>query len=184
MAGPGAGFLLAGVVFVAFWLFYPEIAFLELALLFPIPLHWAAPGAAIEFPPEIIEFIFRQLLWVNIYWGLVNLLPIWPLDGGQVCREICEAYRLRQGLRLSLQISLYTAAGFAGLALIEMMMKKPLIPYLTLGGTLFPVLFFGVLAYNSWQLLQFVIRAGPDWHEQEQERREPWEQDADSWKRG
>ena len=29
-----------------------------------------------------------DMLWVNIYWGLVNLLPVYPLDGGQIAREL------------------------------------------------------------------------------------------------
>ena len=29
-----------------------------------------------------------DLLYVNILWGLVNLLPIYPLDGGQIAREL------------------------------------------------------------------------------------------------
>ncbi len=32
------------------------------------------------------EQIVRMLLWVNIAWSGVNLLPIWPLDGGQLFR--------------------------------------------------------------------------------------------------
>ncbi len=32
-----------------------------------------------------------MLLVINLFWGLFNLLPIFPLDGGQVTREVCEA---------------------------------------------------------------------------------------------
>ncbi|MBI4747584.1 MAG: hypothetical protein HY774_03805 [Acidobacteria bacterium] len=32
--------------------------------------------------------MFVDLLWVNIGWGLLNLLPVWPLDGGQVIWEL------------------------------------------------------------------------------------------------
>jgi stage IV sporulation protein FB len=180
LAGPGAGFLLAGLVLGTCWIYNPGYMLYELRQVF----HVEGFVPDLVRPSEIVQFIVLNMLWFNIFWGLVNLLPIWPLDGGQVSREICESYRPRRGLLISAQISLFTAMGFAALALIEMVTKKPLIPYIPFGGGLFPVIFFGLLAYNSWQLLQFVKRAGPDWDEREKEPLEPWQQDADWWKRG
>ena len=181
LAGPAAGFVLAAVVTVLFWLINPPIALFLLGSLFGVHVR-VAPD--VDVPSELVWYIVHNLMWINIFWGLVNLLPIWPLDGGQVSREICQAYRAREGMRLSLQISLLTAVGFAVLALVELATKKPLVPFLSLGGSLFPVLFFGILALNSWQLLKFVRHAGPDWEEQEQDNLDPWQQDADWWKRG
>ena len=182
LAGPGAGFLLAGLVIGLSCVYYPNATLKLLGGLFRIPLDLEPDQRT---PPQLVEFMIRNLLWVNIFWGLVNLLPIWPLDGGQISREICQHYRGRDGMQLSLRISLGTALGFAILALIEWILEKPLVPFLSLGGTLFPVLFFGLLALASWQVLRFIHRAGPDWEEAEQEApRAPWEQDADWWKRG
>src|SRR5262249_11769242 len=35
----------------------------------------------------------RELLsilwWINLVWPLFNLVPVWPLDGGQITREVC-----------------------------------------------------------------------------------------------
>ncbi len=135
-------------------------------------------------PSALETFIIYNMLWINIYWGLVNLLPIWPLDGGHVCREFCQAYRGREGMRLSVKISLFTAAGLAVLAFIEWLNKAPLIPLLSFGAGLFAVIFFGILAYSSWQLLQAIGRGALEWENQENEPRAPWEQDADWWKRG
>lgn len=179
LAGPGAGFVFAALVFGAAWLVNSGAAVAMLELSFgQIPHH---PE---ELPGAVVRFIVIQLLWINIAWGLVNLLPIWPLDGGQVCREICEHYRGRDGMRTAVAISLGTAAGFAILALIEVIRKQPLIPYVSLGESWFGVIFFAILAIGSWQLLQFIRRAGPDWERTEDEPRAPWEQDADWWKRG
>ena len=179
LAGPAAGFLLAGLTIGLFWLYNPGFTLFVLSQIVPLPFAFEI---GINNPPEIVLFILLNMLYVNIFWGLLNLLPIWPLDGGQVCREICEAYRGREGMLLSVQISFFTAIGFAVLALIEWATGKRLIPYVPL-GSLFCVIFFGLFAFNSWQLLQFVRRAGPDWNDFEEENREPWEQDADWWKR-
>jgi stage IV sporulation protein FB len=82
-----------------------------LGLLIHVPV---AVGPGVDVPPELVLFVLYNLLWINIFWGLVNLLPIWPLDGGQISREICQAYRGQEGQRLSLLISLFTAGAFAG----------------------------------------------------------------------
>ena len=40
--------------------------------------------------------IIGDLLQVNILWGLMNLLPIYPLDGGQIARELFTLSNPRQ----------------------------------------------------------------------------------------
>ena len=66
LAGPGAGFLLGLLALAA-------------ALLLP-PLPPGPVAAA-------VSFTINALLWVNFVWGLVNLLPVPPLDGGHVFAE-------------------------------------------------------------------------------------------------
>jgi membrane-associated protease RseP (regulator of RpoE activity) len=61
-AGPLAGFLLGGLLYVL--------------------LRFVAPINIIENP--YLNYFFAQLLWVNIGWGIINLIPILPLDGGQI----------------------------------------------------------------------------------------------------
>ncbi len=68
-SGPLAGFLLAGVTFA-------------LALL--IKTEYQAVRTLIGFS-----------LFINIIWTLVNLLPVLPLDGGQIMREILGPGRLQ-----------------------------------------------------------------------------------------
>ncbi|MBI3410787.1 MAG: site-2 protease family protein [Planctomycetes bacterium] len=181
LAGPGAGFLLAAVVAGVYGLVNPDVA---LALLGSLIHVQVSIGPDTVIPSELVWSTLYLTLWINIFWGLVNLLPIWPLDGGQISREICQAYRGRDGVRLSLLISLFTAAALAVLALIEFATKKPLVSFLSFGASLFPVLFFGLLAFSSWQFLQFQRRGGFDWEDQEDAPRAPWEQDADWWKKG
>lgn len=77
-----------------------------------------------------------SFIQVSIWWALLNLLPIQPLDGGHICRAF-----LGQGrLRLSLVISLVCACGMA--------------LYTFQHGGLFITLLFGMMAFNNWRELQ------------------------------
>lgn len=177
LAGPFAGFLFAGLVAAVAWARYPgaTAAALHQILFLPIDQGFDLPA-----PPEWVADAIFYLLWINILWGAVNLLPIWPLDGGHVCREACQHFRGQEGMRISLVISFAAAVGLAVWALVEFFSKKTLL----FGNSLMPALFFALLALTSWQLLQVVRRHGPDWERGEEEPRAPWEQDADWWKSG
>jgi Zn-dependent protease len=71
-AGPGMGFLLGGLVWA-------------LSSFTPLGQQGGLTGYAV-----------RQLLWVNLGWGLFNLLPMQPLDGGHL---LASAVRARSGYR-------------------------------------------------------------------------------------
>ena len=86
------------------------------------------------------ELIF-DLLYINIFWGLVNLLPIYPLDGGQIAHEVLSVVNPRDGLRQSLWLSVIVAAGLAVLAGTRLQDK-------------FLAIFFGYFAYTSYMTLQ------------------------------
>lgn len=81
LAGPGAGFLLYGLVLA----------------LGPAALH-AVPADR----PRLIyrvEDVLNMLEQINLYWGLINLLPIWPLDGGQIAGIALTAANRWHGMR-------------------------------------------------------------------------------------
>lgn len=40
---------------------------------------------------------YFNLVQINLFWGLVNLLPVWPLDGGQISQIFLTMYDRRQG---------------------------------------------------------------------------------------
>jgi stage IV sporulation protein FB len=87
-----------------------------------------------------LYFILNTMLHVNFYWSLVNLLPIYPLDGGQIARAIFEERQPGVGLRRSQQISALTAGMVAVLGIISHQM------YL--------MLFFAFLAIASVQAIE------------------------------
>lgn len=55
--------------------------------------------------PELLNTAFRYGLYVNFLWSILNLLPILPLDGGQILRDVLGARRKR----LTTGIGFFTA---------------------------------------------------------------------------
>lgn len=54
---------------------------------------------------------------INIVWGIFNLLPVYPMDGGSIVRELMVWWMPRNGLRYSLYISLILAVLLCALGL-------------------------------------------------------------------
>lgn len=52
------------------------------------------------------------MLWINLVWALINLIPVYPLDGGQIARWLFVRFRPWDGIRLSLMLSIAAGAGF------------------------------------------------------------------------
>ena len=128
-AGPLAGFLFAGVVVLGLIALRRFQGF-ELDW---IPVRW-------DLFDSWLDIAIFYLLFVNIIWGLVNLLPIYPLDGGQIARELFTLGNPRKGIIQSLQLSTGAAALVAVYALSQ--------------REIFLCIMFGVLAYGSFQTLQ------------------------------
>jgi stage IV sporulation protein FB len=99
-----------------------------------------------------LEFaIVSDLIFINLLWGLINLLPVWPLDGGQVCRDVCEMVSPDRGLVTSLTISVATA-GFLAVCAGLGMAGREILPFHF--GSIFTLILFGGLAYQSYEELQ------------------------------
>lgn len=84
----------------------------------------------------IVGSFVGAFVTVSIYWALLNLLPIIPLDGGHICRAFLGPMRLR----IALIVSIVCAVGLGLLALTS--------------GSTFTTLFFGMMAFNNWKELQ------------------------------
>jgi stage IV sporulation protein FB len=89
--------------------------------------------------PLANSLLFNFLL-INILWGLVNLLPIYPLDGGRISRELCQLGDPRGGIILSLQISMIAAIIMAIVGIL-------------VWSSIYATIMFGFLAYSSHQTL-------------------------------
>jgi Zn-dependent protease len=109
-AGPLTGFLFGGLMYAVYVLVPPQ-SYMGYVLL-------------------------RQLMWVNFGWGIINLLPVPPLDGGHIARGVLGPSRQR--------IALWLGVITAGLVVL-----------LALRFRLFFVTFmFGMFGYQCWQALQ------------------------------
>jgi len=88
------------------------LAFCAIVLLYVLP----------EANDGLVIVLFKYfLIWtafVSIFWGVLNLLPIFPMDGGHISREICIYLFSHHGVKLSLIFSMMLAAFCAVLALI------------------------------------------------------------------
>ena len=56
---------------------------------------------------------FWDLMWVSLGWGIINLLPILPLDGGNIAVTLLRRTRVEDPLRLARQLSVGAALGLA-----------------------------------------------------------------------
>lgn len=137
-AGPMAGFLLAGLILVTVWLTGYQ-------------MQGVGPFGLLIVPGEIVvsarftEFLFDVLL-ICIFWGIFNLLPIYPLDGGQISLELFKRFNPRDGIRQALQLSIVLAIVLAVYSL-----SPP--------SNIFMTAMFSLLAYESYQAMQFYGRS-------------------------
>jgi stage IV sporulation protein FB len=117
LAGPLAGFCLGGLTLAA--ASYLGAKIVTGWMLF-VPAIGVTPDMTL-LPGKGLRYLIGGMggiVSVSLYWGLVNLLPIWPLDGGQIARILLEQKRT------SLIVSAAAGAAVAllGVALQNLMM--------------------------------------------------------------
>lgn len=147
LAGPFANFLLLGIVWGS---------------------NYVEPWARKN---EYLWVVYWIMFSINLYWGLLNLLPVFPLDGGQISRELWLKYRPDSGLVNSLQMSFLFAIGFAAYAIgchYNLIPPDWLIPWLRPG--IFAGILFIILAVENYSQLQAAKRSRVYYDD-----RTPWE---------
>lgn len=126
---------------------------------------WVLPAPPREGERPPVDVIVSLLLEINLIWPILNLLPIWPLDGGQITREVLQAIMPARGTAFSLGISMVVS----GLLAVHMLMDskgRPLIPFLRGYGSMWMAIFFALFCVSSFLALQA-----------ENERRRQWSED-------
>ncbi len=137
-AGPVAGFLLLG----ALTLFCIATGNLQIWGYFPAVLGLG--GNITPIGNEITTMLLWLLIQVNLLWGVLNLLPIFPLDGGQICREYCIYRNPQAGLTQSLKISFVTAIILS--------------VWFFFGNHFFAGILFAWMTISNYQILQKISR--------------------------
>jgi Zn-dependent protease len=135
LAGPGAGFLLALLVLGAVVLVGGSVGVTMLAGVIPLVT------AAVPVGGRVLNLIVSMLLWVNIFWGLINLVPVYPLDGGKVAQNVLVQVDPIDGGRKSLWLSVIAGAIVAVFGLLFL-------------RSLYMAVLFGFLAFQSYQTLR------------------------------
>lgn len=135
LAGPFTGFIFAALLLV--------VSAALGGVIIPNYIFGFIPFPYVLFPEgwEILTSFLMSLLWVNIFWGLINLMPVHPLDGGSITRYILIQTDPVNGLRTSLWVSVITGAVVA-------------IASFTILNSIYMAILFGMLAFQSFQYLQ------------------------------
>jgi membrane-associated protease RseP (regulator of RpoE activity) len=99
------------------------------------------PAAVLPEGGRVVNLLVGLLLWVNVFWGLINLMPVFPLDGGNVARRLWVMADPWDGVRKSLWLSVIAGSVVAAAGLFLL-------------GSIFMALLFGILAFQSYQSLR------------------------------
>ena len=132
-AGPLAGFLFLGLVLILFSLTgNPQVWEL-------VPGVFGLGQIVLVVNPAITRLLL-DLIFVNMLWGIFNLLPIFPLDGGQITREFFQWLSPYRGFHWALSVSMVTAIVFAVFFLST--------------RQYFAAIMFGMLAMSNRQMMR------------------------------
>lgn len=113
----------------------PAVQFALGVLLIVLARYIAIPEGSL-FRPFI-----RDLIWVSIAWSVLNCLPVYPLDGGQMLAAILGPQKQRYVHLISAIVAL--SIGLAGYAFL---------------GTLLLPIFMALFAWQNWQAFQSTAR--------------------------
>lgn len=111
--------------------------------------------------PHLVVTLIGFIAFVNLSWALVNLLPVYPLDGGQVVVAVMHHRRPGDGFALAMRVSI----GVAIAVVVALVMHL-----------FFAAICFAYFAYLSFVNLQYGDH-GDD------APRDDWSRPGDWWRR-
>lgn len=109
----------------------PAVQFALGVLLIVLARNIAIPEGSLFLP------FLSNLIWVSIAWSILNCLPVYPMDGGQMLAAILGPKKQHYVYLISSIVAV--AVGIAG--------------YLFLGTILLPI-FMALFAWQNWQSYQ------------------------------
>lgn len=135
-AGPIAGFILAiAIILLGVGLGGSFIVTLIFGF---IPF----PSIILPYEFGALDRVFALFTLINFFWGFINLLPVFPLDGGNIARYTLIQADPINGLQKSLWLSVIVGALIAILSFVFL-------------KSIYMAFLFGYLAFQSYQALQY-----------------------------
>jgi stage IV sporulation protein FB len=138
IAGPAAGFILAGLVILGVFALGGSVTFFITDYYIP---WWQISMRGLLADKPHLHLLIDFLLQVNILWGILNLLPIFPLDGGQIAQQVFVVSDPWGGMVKALWLSVLVAGAMAVLCAIGL-------------KSMLMALMFGSLAVSNYMTLQ------------------------------
>lgn len=145
-AGPAAGFLASALLLICFWLAgcHLDFSFISIG---PIHLPFVYPIEVYFWRDSPLPYLYFSGWFVYAFvlmtfiWGFLNLLPIQPLDGGNILKEMFLIFSPRNGLIQSLWVSCICAGALCLISIQERLF--------------FTAAFCGYFAFQNYQQIQF-----------------------------
>lgn len=131
LAGPGAGFILGGVILAVVALTGHQVAVPGIPL-----VVGEGPGIGGN-----LGLFVQSLLLISIFWGFINLAPVPPLDGGTVAECLFQKFSPGRAQERSAQLGMVTSVV---LVVVAMLIYK----------SMFLAFMFGALGYQCYQRTQ------------------------------
>ncbi len=136
-AGPASGFLLAAALALGLYLAG-----------YPLGFYLQVVPVVFDVPNRFLSGFLNSVLQITVMWGLLNLLPIYPLDGGQIAQQIFVLNDPRDAVRHSLILSVIVGGLMSVMAFLQW-------------HNLYLAIFFVWMTYSNYMTLQsYQIRGG------------------------
>jgi Zn-dependent protease len=87
---------------------------LSVLLLVGLPALWLQSQGVVT--TSVGETILSQVIWINVWWSVLNLIPMLPLDGGNVTLALLDLATKGRGRRPTEILSVVVAVGVGILA--------------------------------------------------------------------
>ena len=139
LAGPCFGFVLAGVLVALIYSIGGTLIYEQRGLLPFLFVDLQASIFAESEQVNTIGMILNVSLFANVFINVLNLAPVYPLDGGQVARQLFLKYDAYNGIRFSIMFSIGVAAAIA---------------LLNFRDDRFIAIFFGFMAWSNYMTLK------------------------------
>jgi stage IV sporulation protein FB len=80
-----------------------------------------------------LQVLLSQAVFINVGWSLLNLIPVLPLDGGNVTSSVLELFSRRNGRRVANLLSIVVAVGLGWWAFQRGFIFGPLLAAMLIG---------------------------------------------------